>query len=159
MKFAGKELPDDLYTRLCGRLVDRYLNQVVLLYTVDKNGWPHPSVLSYFEVVARDRTNIRLATYKNSNTTENMRRNHIVTLSIFDDRIACSIKGRAEEIRHEMRSAPHNSMLNVAIDEVLLDEADPVLEPGAYISSGITCVSPARRDGILKELMAADDAD
>ena len=155
-KFVGKELTDDLYARLCGRFVNRYLSQVVLLYTVDLNGWPHPSVLSYFEVVARDRTNIRLATYKNSNTTENMRRNHIVTLSLFDDRIACSIKGRTEEIRNEMRSAPHNSMLNVAIDQVLLDEADPVLEPGAYIAGGITCVNAGRRDGILKELMEGD---
>ncbi len=155
-KLVGKELTGDLYDRLCGRFVDRYLSQVVLLFTVDLNGWPHPSVLSYFEVVARDRTNIRLATYKDSNTTENMRRNHIVTLSLFDDRIACSIKGRAEEIRNEMRSAPHNSMLNVAIDQVLLDEADPVLEPGAYIAGGITCVNAGRRDGILKELMEAD---
>jgi hypothetical protein len=152
-KFVSKELSDDLYARLCGRFVDRYLRQVVLLYTVDLNGWPHPSVLSYFEVVARDRTNIRLATYKNSSTTENMRRNHIVTLSLFDDRIACSIKGRVEEIRNEMRSAPHNSILNVAIDQVLLDEADPVLEPGAHISSGISCVNAARKDGILKELI------
>jgi len=155
-KFASKELRDDLYERLCGRFADRYLSQVVLLYTVDLNGWPHPSVLSYFEVVARDRKNVRLATYRNSNTTENMRRNHIVTISLFDDRIACSIKGTAKEIRNEMRSAPHNSMLNVAIDQVLLDEADPVLEPGAYIAGGITCVNAGRRDGILKELMEAD---
>lgn len=158
-KFVSKELPEELFTQLSGQAVDRYLDQVILLYTVDKNGWPHQSLLSYFEVAAKDPTNIRLATYRDSNTTENMRRSGRVTLSIFDQRAAYSIKGTAKEIRHEMQSMPRNSMLNVAIDQVLVDEADPELEPGAYIAGGVTCVNPnlgaerTWRNGVLKELM------
>jgi hypothetical protein len=50
-------------------------------------------------------------------------------------------------------------MLAVSIDQVLVDEADPVLEPGAYIAGGVTYVNPnlgaerTWRDDILKELM------
>src|SRR5436309_14219654 len=116
-KLVSKELTEDLYTRLCGRFVDRYLDQVILLYTVDKNGWPHPSILSYFEVAAQDRTNLRVATYRDSNTTENMRRNGRVTLSVFDQRMAYSIKGTAEEVRREMRALSRSSMLRVDVDQ------------------------------------------
>jgi len=158
-RLISHELPDDLYMRLNGREVEKYLNHTVLLYTVDSHGWPHPSLLSYFEIAARDRKNLRLATYNNSGTSENMRRTGIVTLSIFDLRVAYAIKGRAHEIRQEMLSAPRNSMLNVAVEQVLIDEADPVLEPGAYIAGGITYVSPdlgperTWRNDILRELM------
>ena len=88
-----------------------------------------------------------------------MRRNGVVTLSIFDLRVAYAIKGRAQEIRREMRSAPRNCMLNVAVEHVLVDEADPALEPGAYVAGGITYSSPdlgperTGRNDILKELM------
>ena len=158
-KSVSRELPEDLYARLSGSSADRYLDQVILLYTVDGNGWAHPAILSYFEVAARDRTNLRLATYKESNTTENMRRSGKVTLSIFDRRIAYSIKGTAREISREMKSVGRNAMLNVSIDQVLVDEADPVLEPGAYISSGVKCANPnlgaerTWRNEVLKELM------
>jgi hypothetical protein len=158
-KFVSSELPEDLYTRLCGRFVDRYLDQVILLYTVDKNGWPHPALLSYFEVAARDRKNLRLATYKDSTTTANMRSSGRVTLSIFAERAAYSLKGTAEEIRREMKSINRNTMLNVAIEQVLVDEADPVLEPGAYIAAGVVCVNPnlgterTWRNKVLTELM------
>jgi hypothetical protein len=155
----SNELPDDLYRRLNGREVEKYLNHAILLYTVDAGGWPHPALLSYFEIAAKDRKNLRLATYESSNTTENMRRNGIVTLSVFDLRVAYAIKGRAHELRREMSTASRNSMLNVAVEQVLVDEADPVLEPGAYIAGAITYVSPNSaaertwRNDILRELM------
>ena len=158
-RLISHELPDDLYSRLNGRESEKYLNHAVLLYTVDASGWPHPSLLSYFEIGAKDRKNLRLATYNTSNTTENMRRNGIVTLSIFDLRVAYAITGRAQEIRRQMLSTPRNCMLNVVVEQVLVDEADPVLEPGAYIAGGITYVSPELgpertwRSDILKELM------
>ena len=88
-----------------------------------------------------------------------MRRNGKVTLSVFDERVAYSIKGKAEEIRRQMQSVSRNSLLNLAIDQVLVDEADPDLEPGAYISGGVTCVNPnlgaerTWRNEVLKELM------
>ena len=141
-KSASRELTDDLYRRLCGKFIGQHATKVILIQTVDEKGWAHPAVLSYFEVAAKDRSNIRIATYKTSRTTENLRRTGKVTLSVFDERVAYYVKGTASEVAYEMRSAPHNSVLNVVVEEVLVDQADPVLEPGAYISSGITVVNP-----------------
>ena len=82
-----------------------------------------------------------------------------MTLSIFDQRMAYSIKGTAEEMRQEMRSLSRNTMLNVAVDQVFVDEADPVLESGAYIAGGISCMNPnlgaerTWRNEVLEELM------
>lgn len=147
-------LTEDLYRRLCGQSIEEHANKVILIHTVDPNGWAHPAVLSYFEVAAKDRSNIRLATYKTSRTTENMRQTGKVTLSIFDERVAYYIKGTASELAREMRSAPHNSKLNVVVEEVRVDQADPVLEPGAYIANGIRVVNPnPPAIAILKELL------
>jgi hypothetical protein len=153
-KTAGRELTDDLFRRLCGQFVKEHANKVILLHTIDENGWPHPAILSYFEIAAKDRHNVRLATYGNSRSTENIRRRGKVTLSIFDERVTFYIKGRGAEILRQMSSAPHNSKLNVEIAEVLIDQADPVREPGAYITSGITYENPnAPSEAMVKELL------
>ena len=151
-KTAGRELTDDLVRRLGGQFIEEYKDKVILIHTVDENGWAHPAILSYYEVAAKDRRNIRLATYKTSRTTQNISRTGKVTLSIFDERAVYYIKGHAE-IAGDMRSASHNARINVAVEEVLIDQADPVLEPGAYITAGITFNNPnPPAIGVLKEL-------
>ena len=159
-RMIGTKLSEDLGRRLDGHSVSDFADQAILLHTIDADGFPHPCVLSYFEVVAADIHNIHLATYKESQTTQNMRQRSKVTLSIFDTRVTYYLKGSARELRQEMRSAPHNSMINVSLEQVLSDQADPVLEPGAYIERGIIVVNPhvarepARYEAILKELLA-----
>ncbi len=149
-KLIGAGLPDDLYKRLLGNDLEQSAEKVILLATVDEGGWPHPAMLSYFEVAARDRRNIRMATYKNSSTTENMRRNGKATISIIDERVAYYIKGRVGELKREMLCAPHNSKLNLRVEAVLADEANEEFEPGAYVSSGVTYRSPSRTEQLLK---------
>lgn len=154
-RFVGRELPEDLYQRLAGNL-EACAEKAILVCTVDQAGWPHPAILSYFEVIAKDRCNIRLATYKDSSTTNNMRRNGKLTMLVIDERIACYIKGTVEELSREMSSAPHNSKLNLRVDEVLADGANEEFEPGVYITSGVSYKRPegqlARE--MLKELLA-----
>ena len=158
-KSISGELTDDLFRRLGGQAIDEHHNKVVLISTLDPNGWPHPAVLSYFEIVATDRSNIRIATYESSNTTQNIRRHGKLTLSIFDERAVYYIKGQGTELCREMRCTPYNSKLNVRVHEVLIDQADPILEPGAYIACGIAYINPdpaaerERGNEILKELI------
>jgi hypothetical protein len=153
-KSASRQLTDDLFRRLSGQFIKDHADKVILIHTVDEKGWAHPAVLSYFEVVAKDRANVRIATYRTSRTTENFRRTGKVTLSIFDERVAYYIKGSVSGLAREMKSAPHNSKLNVLVEEVLVDQADPVLEPGAYIASGIRVVNPnPPAMAMLKELL------
>ena len=149
-KFVGDELPYDLYARLQGDNLEAYADKVILISTVDGKGWPHPAMLSYFEVVALDRRNLRLATYKASGTTRNMRKNGRATISIIDERMAYYIKGSVKELTEEMASTPHNAKLNMRVEQVLQDEANEEYEAGAYVAGGVTYHNPNRAAEMLK---------
>jgi len=149
-KSLGDELNDDLCRRLSGENLEAFAEKVILIATVDNGGRPHPAMLSYLEVGARDRTNIRLATYKESSTTENMRRNGKATISIIDKRVAYYIKGSVVELKREMTCARHNSKLNLRVEDVLADAVNEEFEPGAYVSSGVTYRNPNRAEQVLK---------
>ncbi|MBI1746687.1 MAG: pyridoxamine 5'-phosphate oxidase family protein [Acidobacteria bacterium] len=158
-KLVGAELPEELFLKLNGADLEAGAGKVILLSTPDAAGWPHMAMLSYFEVVAKDRCNIRLATYKNSTTTNNMRQTGKLTLSIIDIGMAYYVKGRVREIKAEMEGARHNSMWNMEVEQVLSDHADEQMEATAYIAAGVTYSSldwPAdllRGKVVLKELL------
>ena len=149
-RFVGNELPDDLYSRLRASDLEACADKVILISTVDGEGWPHPAMLSYFEVVALDRRNIRLATYRDSSTTNNMRRNGRATISIIDERVAYYIKGSVVELKGEMACTPHNAKLNMRVERVLKDEVNEEYEAGAYVAGGVTYHNPNRAVEMLK---------
>ena len=60
------------------------------------------------------------------------------SLVIVDKNLTCYVRGRVQEIAREMAAAPYNAMLNLRVDEVTFDEPPPDLEPGAFVTSGIT---------------------
>ncbi len=109
-----------------------------MVCTIDDNGWPHPAMLSYFEVAAVDRHNLRLAVYTNSRTCANMRQRLKATLIVADPGVVCYISGTVEERSAAMRDAPYNAALNLHVHQVVFDEPPSDLEPGVRITSGIT---------------------
>src|SRR6267378_3864404 len=143
-KLVGDQLPDDLYQRLLGNDLEQSAEKVILLATVDEGGWPHLAMLSYFEVIAKDQRNLRLATYNGSRTTRNMRANGKATISIIDERTVYYIKGKVEEIARAMVLASQNSKLHFRVEQVLADAANEEFEPGAYVASGVTYKNPGR---------------
>jgi hypothetical protein len=146
----GHELPPEIFSRLNGSELDAHQRDVILVITVDADGWPHPSMISYFEAAAPDRGHVRLAMYAGSHTTHNLRERRNVTIAIVDRHLACYIKGTSEELAPSMRSAPYNAKLVVRVEHVLADAADPEREPGAYISSGITFTRPDSADAATR---------
>lgn len=155
-KFVANELPEELYRRLAGNNLSACAQKAILICTVDAEGRPHPAILSYFEVVAKDRRNVRLATYQGSTTTSNMRRNGKLTILILDERVAYYIKGAAEELARQMSCSPHNSKLNLRVEQVLADEANEEFEPGVYLTSGVTyqrSSEPPQARELLRELL------
>jgi hypothetical protein len=148
-KQVGDALPDDLFGRVSGRDLPAVADRAILVCTVDDGGFPHPALLSYFEVVAIDRGTIRLAMYSDSRTTGNARREGRLTLVLVDAGAAYYVKGTVRQLSGSMRTTPYNAKLDLQVTEVLADEPNPDLEPGAFISSGITYVNP-RRDQELE---------
>lgn len=143
-KDLGGELPVTLAERLDGRHLEAYPDRVILVSTVDTDGWPHQAMLSYFEVVAPDRRNLRIATYGDSTTTANMRRTGRVTLTFVDERLAYYVKASVDVLSAAMRSTPFNAKLNCRVERVLEDAVNEEFEPGAYVASGIRYHNPNR---------------
>ena len=137
-------MPPDLLERLSGRDLEALATKVVQIFTVDAAGWPHPALLSYFELVASDPTHIRCATYASSTTSGNLRRSGNVTFVIIDERVAYYVKAHATEIAPAMRSTAWNAAFDCRVEQVLADEVNEEHEPGAYVASGVTYHNPQR---------------
>jgi hypothetical protein len=134
----AESLTEDLFDRLRGSDPGSRADEAIVVCTVDEHGWPHPAMLSYFEVAAVDRHHLRLAVYTNSRTCANMRERARATLIVADPGVVCYISGTVEERAPAMRDAPYNASLDLRIHQVVFDEPPPDLEPGVRITSGIT---------------------
>lgn len=141
-RLVGNELPPDLLRRLSPDQLERHADKILLILSVDAAGWPHPAMLSHCEVVARDAHNVRLATYADSNTTANLRRDGRLTMVIVDEGIAYYLKGTVHELRARMTTAPHNALFNFQVERVLADHADVAREGEAAIAGGMTYGDP-----------------
>ena len=157
-------LTEELYRRLRGSELAERASHAIIVCTVDADGGPRPAMLSYFEVAAPDRHNLRLAVYNDSRTCANMRERGKATLVIVDAGLVCYVSGSVSEIMPAMREAPYNAKLNLRIEHVVFDEPSPDLEPGSHITSGMT-YGPrapgalARARAVLAELLEEPDAD
>jgi hypothetical protein len=157
MRRRTDRLTDELYRRLSGAEAESLSRLAIVLCTIDADGWPHPAMLSYFEVAATDPDNLQLAIYNNSRTCANMRARGTATLIIVDEALVCYVRGRVAEVAPSMNTAPYNALLNMRVNEVVFDEPPPDLEPGAFVTSGITYrarTGPAleRARAVLREL-------
>jgi hypothetical protein len=153
-----EQLTDDLYRRLGGSDIDSVADQAIVICTVDGDGWPHPAMLSYFEVAAVGPDNLQLAVYNDSRTCANMRERGKATLIIVDAGLTCYISGEVKELAPAMRDAPFNAKLNLRVQQVVFDEPPPDLEPGVRVTTGITYSQRtpealARAQAVLAELL------
>ncbi|HSC72412.1 MAG TPA: hypothetical protein VLH58_13735, partial [Candidatus Methylomirabilis sp.] len=101
-------------------------------------GWPHPALLSYGEVVAVDRRRVRLAMYRESTTSGNLRRNGKLTLCLIEAGLAYYVKGEARTQQDPMAGRAHLTRFEAVVRAVLEDQAREDLEPGAGVTGGIT---------------------
>ena len=73
-QILGKELPAALKERLGGVAVASHEGKIIPIFTMDEAGWPHPALLSYYEVVAKNASTLEMAIWKDSSTANNLRR-------------------------------------------------------------------------------------
>ena len=140
-QLLGKELTKELFNLLKGENVASKLGKAIVIVTVDDNGWPHPAMLSYYEIVAKERSRIDLAIGKTSTTTRNLRRTGQITLLITDSGINYYLKGSAREVKESMEGVPFMSLFRVEIEQLLEDQ-----EPDAVITSGVTFSRPQKKE-------------
>jgi hypothetical protein len=137
----GNELTADLMSRLDGRTVESYEGKIIPIFTVDEYGWPHPALLSYYEMVAKNPRTIDMALWKNSSTANNLRQSGKVTLMMSDHSLNYYLKGTVIQTEAEMSGTPAVSRFRVTLEQVIEDQ-----EPNAQITSGLTYRRMTHRD-------------
>jgi len=153
-KFIADHLPEALRAKLSRDHALENADRAIVICTVDDTGWPHPAMLSSYEVVAIDNRNVRLAAHVSSRTTRNLKANGRITLILVDVGTAHYVKGDVLLLSASMTSAPSLAKFNVRVDSVLAD--DPQAYENARITSGIiverAAIDSAAVDAILGEL-------
>ena len=140
-QILGKELTDALLKRLSGAAVASHEGKIIPIFTLDEAGWPHPALLSYYEVVAKNASTLEMAIWKDSSTANNLRRMGKISLMIADNGINFYIKGAVKELEKEMTGAPPVSRFQITVEQLLEDQ-----EPNAQITSGMTYTREKERD-------------
>jgi len=132
-RLLGNELTKALLERLNGQDVDIYEGKIIPIFTLDESGWPHPALLSYYEVVAKNSTTIDIALWRNSSTARNLRQTNKITFLITDKGVNYYLKGKVKELQTEIPGIPLQSRFRVTTEQLLEDQ-----EPNAEITSGLT---------------------
>ncbi|MBI1998033.1 MAG: hypothetical protein HYS66_16400 [Deltaproteobacteria bacterium] len=140
-RIVGKELTQALVNRLSGREIDFHEGKIIPIFTIDEQGWAHPALLSYYEVVAQNSSTLDMALWKDSSTAHNLRRTGKVTLMIIDQAVNYYLKGSVCELQHEMAGAAPVSRFRVTLEQVVEDQ-----EPNAEITTGLTYRRMSERD-------------
>ena len=136
----GRELPESLWSRLNGSNLPSCLGKAFLITTVDPNGFPHAALLSYGEVVAVDRSRLRMAMYEGSRSVTHLKTNGKLTVSLVEEGLAYYVKGRAAPIP-AVPQYPRLARFEIRIEEILEDQT-PEEEAGTRITGGITFQPP-----------------
>jgi hypothetical protein len=140
-QILGNELPEVLLNRLNGQDVESHEGKIIPIFTVDEAGWAHPALLSYYEIVAKNASNLDMALWKNSSTAENLRKTGRVTLMISDRGMNYYLKGSVRETEAEMSGTPAVARFRVTLEQVIEDQ-----EPNAEITTGLTYRRMTQRD-------------
>ena len=119
--------------RLDGRNAGAHEGKIIPIFTLDELGWPHPALLSYYEMVAKNSSTVDIGIWKNSSTANNLRRTGKMTLMITDKGVNYYLKGTVEELQPEMNGVPQVSRFRMTTEELLEDQ-----EANAEITSGLT---------------------
>ena len=129
----GKELTEALLKRLDGHSVGSHEGKIIPIFTLDESGWPHPALLSYYEVVAKNSSTVDIGIWKDSSTANNLRRTSKMSLMIIDKGVNYYLKGCVRELQAEMKGLPQVSRFRMTTEELLEDQ-----EANAEITSGLT---------------------
>ncbi len=140
-RLVETHLTEALMNRLGGVEVAVHEGKIIPIFTLDERGWPHPALLSYYEIRARDASTLELALWKESSTANNLRRSGVLTIMITDEGVNYYLKGSVQQLESEMTGAPQVSRFRMKVEEVLEDQ-----EPNAVITTGLTYRRLNKRD-------------
>ena len=147
----GSRLPVRLRERLRGDDLAARVGIAVLILTTDEAGWPHPAMVSYGELVARDSRRIRLAVHRTSGTAENLRRRGRITFCFVEPGMAYYVKAMVALPEEPVRGFPELVRFEATVERVMADEARADSEPGAAVVDGVRFSSGRPAAAVLRD--------
>lgn len=159
-KLIGKELPEDALRLLRPEAMESKRNKAVQIITVNPAGWPDAGMLSYADVIARDKETLRLATWGDGECARDLRANGKLLLLVIDREMAYYIKGEAVEVKGRAPITDINqeggesplAFFTIEVGEVYEDRV-----PTTQVLSGVTFegseIEEKAHQQILKQLL------
>jgi hypothetical protein len=149
-KVTGTAMPEALFQRFRENEWRRFVGQGIVVVTVDEEGRPHPGILSYSEVTAVTRGDLRMAPWATSRMVGNVARDGKVSLIFADADLCCYLKGRAKVLKTRMDCDPSLAFIQIQVQQVLEDSPVESVEKGAHMLSGIAYSDPHMDDRIQR---------
>ena len=159
----GKELPQDAFELLKPEGQASKRGKVVQIVTVDTRGWPNAGMLSYYDIVARTPSNLRLATWGDGECAKDLRCNGKLAMLVIDKDMTYYVKATAKEIPEaggglsDVNNQGEESL--VAIFDVQVEGVWEDKIPTARVLTGVVFQGSDTEDqahqGIFRQLMDA----
>ena len=148
----GRTLPADLLELLSQKDLMRLLGRVVPMITLGPDGYPHPMLCTYLEILAVDPKNLRVAIGLRSRSASNLQSRRVATFILVDPERIVYLKCRAGA---PPRVFSGLARFDITVEEVLEDTPEEA-EGSARLTSGINYAPPHRLESRwAKEVLAA----
>lgn len=115
-------MPNDLAMRLYQPDESNARQRVILVTTVDQDGFPRQFMLSHYEVVARDPSNLLILTYAGSKSTQNLLRTGKASLLFLDEEMSYYVRVMCTKAKETIEEAPQEILFRAHVAEVLEDK-------------------------------------
>lgn len=125
-------MPEDLTMRLYQPDESRARQRVILVTTVDPDGWPRHAMLSHCEVVAKDRSQLFMLLYSTSKSAQNLARTGKASLLFLDEEMSYYVRVACSQMSQKIDGAPDETLFSAKVADVLEDKY-----PTTNITSGI----------------------
>lgn len=131
-KSLGPKMPNDLTMRLYQPDDSHARQRVILVTTVDQDGFPRHLMLSHYEVVARDNSNLLMLIYSSSKSAQNLDRAGRASLLFLDEEMSYYVRVTCRRANETLEEAPQETLFKAKVTDVLEDKY-----PTTQITSGI----------------------
>jgi hypothetical protein len=125
-------MPEDLTMRLYQPEESNARQRVILVTTMDQDGWPRHLMLSHYEVVAKDQSHLLMLTYADSKSTKNLLRTSKASLLFLDEEMSYCVRVMCRQTEERIQDAPQEILFRAEVIDVLEDKY-----PTTSITSGI----------------------
>jgi hypothetical protein len=106
--------------------------RVILVTTMDEDGWPRHMMLSHYEIVAKDQSHLLMLTYAESKSARNLLRTGAASLLFLDEEMNYYVRVKCTLDDRKIAEAPSEILFRAEVVDVLEDKY-----PTTKITSGI----------------------